>query len=273
MTRIGKCDICRIRKVKVSFLAQCSRSPLTRQCDEKHPKCGQCMKKNRPCSYDYRTTPKFVPGKTRGLDIGNNNTEFDDSSNSSPEPDVSAIYDVPFEPAANKTILSIRSVKGAKTGQGAFHTLTSIRLTDDLDPDSETDSVPTKRTNRKSAYSIIRSPISSKASLCARLVELLGTKPLQWNPSFLWGSWVTIVPQRIGINPALDSAVACFIAGSAAHRNKSETNLSAARKSYSRALLSLQEVLTGPEDQKLSSETLAAVKLLTAFEVRKMVAR
>lgn len=51
------------------------------------------------------------------------------------------------------------------------------------------------------------------------------------------------------------------------YRKLSMANDMAARKQYSKALLSLQSILMGPDEtQKLSSETLAAVKMLAAFE-------
>lgn len=245
------------------------------QCDERHPQCGQCMKKNRPCQYEYGKVPKFVSGQPKLAD-GAFRMPADDSSDFSEDSSTAEqSWNENARPNAfdgKGTILALRSVKGAEDGNGIFHTFSSVRLDKQTNLDLEVleSSWFDRRTvaGRNGRMRVLRTLTSPVDSLRARFIEVMGPKPMQWNSSFLWGTWIALVPARLGKNSALDAATACFIAGSIAHRSKSEANIAAARKQYSKALLSLQNVLTGmDQDLRLSSETLAAVKFLLVFEV------
>lgn len=228
------------------------------------------MKKNRPCQYQYRKIPRFVDERSKledaGVDFRIHAQEPLDHGHAIVQnrKDVTG-----FPEGVRRTVLSIPSVKGAKAGDGIYK-FSSIH------PGTE-NGFDSNRLEYVAPYAspgISPSLCSSEISLQARFVELLGKRPLQWSPLFLWGSWVTMIPSRIGKSQALDDAVACFITGSKIHRSKNTECMAIASKEYSKALLSLQTVLTGDEIQlKLSSETLVAVKLLMAFEVSRLQMR
>jgi hypothetical protein len=105
-------------------------------------------------------------------------------------------------------------------------------------------------------------------SLRARFLGILGARPVQWNPLFLWGKWLALVASRLGRSAALDDAALCFVAGYFARQNRTNDNVKAARKTFGLALASLQRTLSNQDrNVAFSSETIASTKILTAFEV------
>lgn len=108
-------------------------------------------------------------------------------------------------------------------------------------------------------------PVSEDQSLRARYLDLVEAKDTPWHPGFLWGNWLKLVALRLGRSRALDDATLCFVAGTFAHQNRSDENMKVAWQTYGRALGSIQNAVARPE--AVSTETIAATKFLTAFEV------
>lgn len=112
-------------------------------------------------------------------------------------------------------------------------------------------------------------PTSAEESLRARFLEIVNAKPIQWNPSFLWGKWLMLVASRLGRSTALDDATLCFISGCYAQQNRTFDNVKRARIAYGRALSSVHRALSHADPRvSFSSEVIAGIKFLTAFEVK-----
>lgn len=170
------------------------------------------------------------------------------------------------------TTLSVGWVKEASSGKGTFHTLVPVRS------GKAGNAGLVGRGNEGPAEQAIdyfmnlgsptvRMPTSPDTRLRAKFIYLVGEKPHPFNPTFLWGSWVSMVPGRIGRSAAFNDATASFIAANIARHDMTEPNLAVARSQYNKALQSLRGALAGTYEQRVSNETLAAVKMLTAFEV------
>ncbi|KAF2268691.1 hypothetical protein CC78DRAFT_565178 [Lojkania enalia] len=158
-------------------------------------------------------------------------------------------------------LLTIKPVSAADEGKGVISTLSTIPLGSE-----PSDSNVNRTMNYRSSSSLANiAGFTYNAMLAAQLIATIGTQsPL--NPSVLWGPWINLIPSRIGVNTALDDAVACFAAGNVAYNNSSQPNIAIARERYSRALRSLRNYLNGQEGRLASTETLAAVLLLIYFE-------
>jgi hypothetical protein len=153
----------------------------------------------------------------------------------------------------------------AKDGRGLFKTFGSCDTSD-----AHARQMTKKRSMSKDMLDVLWRPISPDESLRARFVDLVESKPIQWNPSFLWGKWLMLVASRLGHSAVLDDATLCFVAGCFAHQNRTAENIKVARRTYGRALSSLRSALASRNDSVVvSSETIAATKLLSAFEVSK----
>jgi hypothetical protein len=156
-----------------------------------------------------------------------------------------------------------RASKLAKDGRGLFKTFKAM----------STSVAHSKRRGSKVCpneyvLNVPWEPISPVESLRARFLGILGARPVQRNPLFLWGKWLVLVASRLGRSAALDDATLCFVAGCSARQNRTDDNVKAARKTYGLALASLQRTLSNQDrNVAFSSETIDSTKLLTAFKV------
>jgi hypothetical protein len=151
----------------------------------------------------------------------------------------------------------------ADDGRGLFRTFGSCDTSD-----AHARRMAKKRSTGKDMPEVPWRPIGPDESLRARFVGLVESRPIQWNPSFLWGKWLMLVASRLGHSAVLDDATLCFVAGCFAHQNRTAENIKVARRTYGRALSSLRSALASRSDSVVvSSETIAASKLLSAFEV------
>jgi len=221
--------------------------------------CGQCQKKNRPCQFGSARS-KFL------------NARADRTASTSPKPAIpisekkgessGANRQRRTEAGAEPFELTIRSIQAAEQGQGIFHTFSTNSSVQDVWRGKA------RRRENTPGRNIPQTLVSPEISLNAQFIEVLSPHTSNWNPSFLWGLWVAVVPLRLGRNPALDDATACFIAAILVLRNRTEESTAAAGRAYNQALLSLQSVLHSHGGLRFSTETLAAVKFLLLFEVR-----
>lgn len=99
-------------------------------------------------------------------------------------------------------------------------------------------------------------------------MDLVGAQSMRWDASFLWGKWLLLVAPRLDSSEVLYNATYCFVAGCVAQRHRTDRNIQIARRRYGDALTSLQHTLMSKDKNlALSSETIAATKLLSSFEV------
>jgi hypothetical protein len=213
-----------------------------------------------------------VPGEISFRIKARKNTEIN-----SVEPRLAGGYDqssLPSHRSREHTFLSVGSVKEASSGNGMFHTLVPVqpgKTGNESLLGRESTAGPAERAIEyfmNLGSPTVRMPTSPESRLRARFIHLVGEKPISFNPTFLWGSWVKLVPERIGRSAALNDATASFIAANVARHDMTEHNIAAARAKYCKSLQSLRCALSGPHEQRVCSETLAAVKMMAAFEVR-----
>lgn len=106
----------------------------------------------------------------------------------------------------------------------------------------------------------------------------MGRKPNEFTDyavlrSLEMAPFIFSIPNRLGREPALDSAVRCFASAlreldprTQAYRQQSTVSKVKTLSSYSFALRKLQEALNDPV-RSLSAETLCATQMLCSFEV------
>lgn len=228
------------------------------QCDEVRPICGQCRIKHRPCSYEYARTSRFPARQVHETGTGDANLAFSHLVQN-PDPGKSRRI-----ATANSLKLSVRSVKEAKGGQGVFHTFNTVS--------KSTRRLGARDTSREEsglqrAVSISRPLLSRDVYLRVELSEALGESGLKWSTTFLWGSWLSAVPARLGTNAALDDAAECIVAGQTVMRSGLECDKMEADRKYTKALVSLQAALYAEDAVRYSTETLAAINILVLFDV------
>ena len=155
----------------------------------------------------------------------------------------------------------VRSVKEAKSGQGVFHTFNTTSK-----QARRTRAQNVKPVNRARRSGMIPRPlVSREMHLCAKLTAALGEAGLKWSTTFLWASWLSALPTRLGRNVALDDAVECLIAGTEVIND--DLKCIVADREYTRALASLQTALYSDNEVRYSTETLAAVNILLLYDV------
>lgn len=176
-----------------------------------------------------------------------------------------------------KIFLSVRSARGVGKGRGLFQTLIPVHF----QPDSKDKALLSQfqcqpssgqRKQRLPKNSPIH-PISSSdnAALAAKFVAYLEQVDRDQTRCSALGSWMDSIPSRIGHSTVLDNAAACLIDGYNSFRHKHNQYFTkAAHRSYARNLAELRKALLDPNEVG-RSETIASVKLLTAFEVGLMV--
>jgi hypothetical protein len=180
--------------------------------------------------------------------------------------------DIPLTEFSQSTTLSVGSVKATSNGNGTFHTLVPIRpgkpnMSYPANEDSHVSPVLVSAHTMMMGSPTVRIPADPETWLRARYIYMVGEKPQPFNPNAIWGAWISMVPKRIGHSSALNDATASFIAANIARHDMTEENIAAARASYSKALKSVQKAVTKAYTREVTSETLAAVKMLAAFEV------
>ncbi|KAF2748463.1 hypothetical protein M011DRAFT_466857 [Sporormia fimetaria CBS 119925] len=212
MTRLGKCDICRSRKVK---------------CDEIKPVCGACVKKNRPCAYSYGQTTDDV------YNAGTSTPTQPDSATPRAQ-DPARCFSTDHQGR-----LQVTSTRKAGKGHGAFHVLTLMSRS------------KKGERSRQAAAQDIQQEALSRASLSpssldynalgARLHHIFGLHTPNSDARSFHGTWTEAVLRRLGSSALLDSAAEYALKTVEAYRSPTFSAERAALFSRSRALQSLRE--------------------------------
>ncbi|KAF2828965.1 hypothetical protein CC86DRAFT_368116 [Ophiobolus disseminans] len=224
-------------RTKVGKCVACWQCKL--KCDEQTPTCGQCSERSRIC--------QSSPIKSRRLHVAR-------IDSSAPREDLDRVMNTRCQ--EDPEAWSIFPASSDRSNRVEIVTKGTLRCGKRVDA------------NLGNMARIKMPPISPEDSLRARFLDLLEAKPTQWHPGFLYGNWLKLVALRLGRSSALDDATLCFVAGCFAHQNRTHENLEVAWRTYGRALSSIQHALVHYEtDMAVSSETIAAIKFLTGFEV------
>ncbi|KAF2274362.1 uncharacterized protein EI97DRAFT_381469 [Westerdykella ornata] len=245
MTQVGKCDICRMRKVK---------------CDEAKPGCGPCRKKNRPCTYTYGRATLFIrENPTRfSSHVGRGILPVSSSSSRSTSPhyDSDSSNDSPQG-------LQLTSLKELGSGHGVFQIFTLTRQR----PKKERHLQSSKQRARSTpAVPTVPSHFPLENPLAARCASMFGPRTWEQDSRALFGSWMEAIPSRIGSSPVLDTAVEFVVNSFATYRDRTYSTQRAALLSRSRALKTLRQAVEryqgGP-----SYDLVLAIKLHSFAEI------
>jgi hypothetical protein len=111
---------------------------------------------------------------------------------------------------------------------------------------------------------------SNKVTLLAQGLAATMKKQtdLKYNLVWAFGGYLALVPQRLGVNEALDTAVDALVTAHASFASRKEVSVSALTK-YSMALGALRKCLNNPRTAG-SSETLCAVMVLLSVQVSRL---
>lgn len=249
MTKTGKCDICRQRKVK---------------CDETKPKCGACRKKERPCTYSYGKASAFVIQDPSQL------TKHGASRIASTKWPLDATEsDVTF-PDNLSSDLRTMTERAAGNGKGVFQTLAPLsRQLSRTSKQKETHrkralQVYLQRLQHESSPLTIR-PISEETTLIARYIDMLGSEAATKQPLSILGTWIQSIPSRIGSNRMVDLAVEFLVNSYATFWDDSHSKRKVARASKAKALRELQLMVLNTQTTP-SYDVLLATKMHYAAE-------
>lgn len=122
-------------------------------------------------------------------------------------------------------------------------------------------------TDRKNAVRRISvNPISGVALVAQQLVAAVKPQTsLRYNLMWAYGGFLVLVPRRLGVNEALDTAVDALVTTHKSFASCKRVTLGSLTK-YSRALNALTRCLDDPVTAS-SSETLCAVSVLLLVQV------
>ncbi|KAH8899897.1 hypothetical protein GQ53DRAFT_740905 [Thozetella sp. PMI_491] len=276
MTQVGKCDICRRRKIK---------------CDEVHPVCGGCKKKNRPCHYSYGKVSQFIDDGGIMMDGGKpltirrirdaaraTSTRQERPRKKSPEPD--------DESATPDSLLRLRSSRQAKDGSGLFQTFAPRGKKNPRDRDGEckarTPDSADADTDAVAAVAAFSDPIWGTIDMLLLLPHEpqcgTGRAVNQWlniTASFsenygipcILGEWMELVPPRLGNSQSIDSAVECFLRAVTANSNRTPENLAATDAANAKALRSIRADILNGDVNLVRNDVLIAICLLIFVEI------
>ncbi|KAF1979036.1 hypothetical protein BU23DRAFT_448317 [Bimuria novae-zelandiae CBS 107.79] len=264
MTRTGKCDTCRSRKVK---------------CDEQRPKCGACSKRDRECTYSFGKVSAFVAEDPTQLSKHGKPKVAPAvyPLEASHEPDVSPTPITSPSTSLNllsSTALPLRQNTGrdAESGDGVFMTL-SI-------PTHEKSKVWKRATAQQrkklqlhlnqlqdaTALLAPRQFVTSQTALASRYLHLLGSWPAHEQPFAILGTWTESMPARIGKSSAVDLAVEYLINSLDVYREPSFSGHRTALVTKARALKELQLAI-GDEKTRRSYDVAIATKIHMMAEI------
>ncbi|KAF2876009.1 hypothetical protein BDV95DRAFT_484801 [Massariosphaeria phaeospora] len=243
MTRAGKCDTCRSRKVR---------------CDEEKPKCGSCKKKDRACSYTYGISAALVfedpkqlskHGKARTRPIIHPLKSYSDRA-----------------PATARTMPSHQSAQKKSQETWPMSALVLRNERPRTSSASKTNTQPNAAPTPANLDLILPQPCSHETILLNRFLHMLGPQSVEHNPLSIYGTWISSLPARLGTSPVIDSAVEFAVNSFAAYRDPSFSKRSIAHKSRGRSLKELRNAV-GYEKGISSYDTLAATKLQMTAEI------
>ncbi|PSN64977.1 hypothetical protein BS50DRAFT_589434 [Corynespora cassiicola Philippines] len=255
MTRVGKCDTCRLRKVKLLDLCHpLITGKLTYtsfvQCDEEKPKCGACRKRDRPCTYTYGKVSAMVledpnqmtkHGKPKVAPRIYPLMRSDDDESSGKSP--------------SQSKFRLTMAKEAEDGQGLFQTFALNYKVKTRSRRKFTEQqrrqlqLYLSRLKLESSTLPIR-PSSPETTLISRYISMVGPYTIAENPMAIMGTWILDIPARIGSSPVLDLAVEFAMNGWDVLWNGSYSNKNRAQASKTKALKQLQLAI---EDEKGSA--------------------
>lgn len=173
-----------------------------------------------------------------------------------------------------KSILSLRSYARAESGEGLFQMFAPVDVTN---CDSDALRVPNTKQHVRPAFLVNggtrapspQAPLSTPTTgLAAQWIFMIGPVPPTQDPLSIFGSFMRLVPNRLGRTPALDATVACFLNGYAAYRHQSPEKIREARAANA---IAVRHVRLALQDRKAGAnplDLLVAVKLLYSTEVR-----
>ncbi|KAF2097766.1 hypothetical protein NA57DRAFT_76574 [Rhizodiscina lignyota] len=193
----------------------------------------------------------------------------------SPEPEYIAVEDAIVRDISfkAKSILSLRSYARAESGVGIFQTFAPV----DISTCDEEASRASKRSRLDSPHSwsqdVVRPPVpqaplcSPTTNLAAQWIFMIGPVPPTEDPLSIFGSFMRLVPTRLGRTPALDAAVACFLSSYSAYRQQSLERFEAARSSNAKAVRYLRVALQDGKSRPNPLDLLITTKLLSSLEL------
>lgn len=295
MRRLGKCDGCRQRKVKV--LTGPTRCPTQfycarqfrkleitfLQCDERKPSCGGCSKGGRPCNYSFSSEHGFAvvlqdPSQMtrygRSL-VASTPYPLDDlqdrSDSSTTDSASSSAFDLAAAQEPSYPGLRWRGGFIAEDGRGMFQTL-ALRKPKSKKVSKQLNSYQKKRFPMQllplpqRTPPIPYQPSSSETALVAMFVDLLRPDSTKHQPLLVLGDWVMSIPSRIGFSPAMTTAAKFLVHSVDVHRNDTHSNKILALQIKSKALKELQLSVQATQ-QHATYDLVLATKMHYAAEV------
>ena len=267
MTQLGKCDVCRQRKVKVSVrksLATHSKALIV-QCDEVRPVCGSCKKRNRPCRYHHGKGVRFVNGSEKyqfKLSVTQRPLVEDSSMSTDGITD-----ERPRTLSESGRSFILTKSRSARCGHGMFQTFAPVRLEKPRleslrygEPIRNTDSL----VNPFATLNLTREPSNDSKLLLKRWTSLSEAISEGYDTRYVLSNWMSFVFCRIGHSDVLDLSVDCFLKAIVTYVNKTQENLAITDAANVKALRSVRATLTSKEVQP---DLLLAICLIYQVEV------
>jgi hypothetical protein len=198
-------------------IVNCGAKQLTSQCDEVHPVCGGCQKRNRPCSYTFGQKIRIIDERQEyefTLVVAREPEAVSSTLLSSQERTASKIK----EEARSRVLLSLRRSHPAKFGDRIFQTLVPLRV------DSSRADLGESCTRPCTAARLVREPSDSSSRLLKRWMSISEATSEGYDALCVWGNWMRTVPQRIAQSDLVYLSADCFLEAVVTYVNRTEKN-------------------------------------------------
>ena len=254
MTKLSKCEICRVRKIK---------------CDEIRPNCGACETKGREWFYKHNKDDVFVheqfdisrlPNQSRTTSAATSGSSSHRSDNPGRQRSK--------EPATKAVTFRLRRSRKAQTGAGAYFifgrpTRHPVKVEIELSTEDEESATYRRRITLSPLPMVLLT--RSQDSLASKWISIAGSASLDLYPL---GKWVKLAWDHVGRNSYLDLAVEYALSAMTGFRQHSRSDSVNIPEIGGRAMRSLrQAIMAGTND----IDVYVAVMLHYAAEVSRVV--
>lgn len=226
------------------------------------------MKKGRDCTYSFGQRARFV---SEGISCAGKRikqTKETLLSSKPEEPTVSLITAKP-DGRASRSVLRLKDHLELCPSVGVFQVFAispSSNRTEKIKQACHGGSLASNSGYASPQPS--RPPSCDDSRLAARSVSIVGDRTLDQNPLLVFGSWIDLVPSRVGRCHAIDMAVVSFIDGQTAFLHPDEKYRVSAQASTAIALRDLRLSLMSPHTNFNDSDLSLAGRILSSLEVR-----
>lgn len=256
----SRCDTFCLLPLPLAYL-------LLHQCDETRPQCRACMKKGRDCTYSFGQSARFV---SEGISCTGERTKQGKEillGSRHERPTFKLISGKPHSDSSCTSGLRLKNRQELSSGAGVYQVFAISHPTKQTKTKLATRGGSLSSTQEYVCLKPSRPPSCDDSRLAARWIAMIGSKTRDQDPLHVFGSWIDLVPSRVGRCHAIDMAAVSFIDGQTAFLHPDEKYRVSAQASIAIALRDLRLSLVSSSHPPDDSDVSLAGIMLSCVEV------